>query len=325
MLKIGNLELKAPFFQAPLSGYTDRPMRVLAKEYGAPLTFTGVLLDQIALHPKAIRKLLSIPGDDERPVGAQILGATPETMAKAAFEFEKLKFDVIDLNFACPAPKVLRRGRGGAMLKKPEIAIETFKRVRDSVKCPVSVKLRIGFEANEGVTDNFWQICEGLAENGVDMLCIHGRTVKQMYREKADWDVLAKVKQRFPDTPIVGSGDVMSAESALQRYERTGIDGILFARGAIGNPWIFSDAKALFAGEAKPAPPTIRETGEILLRHFEMTFETKREPKAIGFFRKFMSGYSNRHPQRKRVLVELMACKRADEIRTLVDEYFFRD
>jgi tRNA-dihydrouridine synthase B len=170
LLKFGNLELDVPFFQAPLSGYTDRAMRVLAKEFGSPLSFTGVLLDKIALHKRAIRKLGLSPQDDEHPVGAQILGADPIKMAAAATHFESLGFDMIDLNFACPAPKVLRRGRGGAMLTDPDGVREVYRRVRDSVKFPVTMKLRIGHGSGSENRDKFWQICENAVEDGCDGL-----------------------------------------------------------------------------------------------------------------------------------------------------------
>lgn len=322
MLKIGNIELDVPFFQAPLSGYTDRPMRVLARQFGAPLTFTGVLLDKISLHPRAIRKLLSNPGPDESPVGAQILGANPKTMASAARAFQDYGFDLIDLNFACPAPKVLRRGRGGALLADPERAIEIFKRVRDEITCPLTIKLRTGIANNDGTRDNFWKICEQTIAYGVDALVVHGRTVNQKYRDHADWDILVEVKTRFADTMVIGSGDVMSAEEALRRYEQTNLDGILIARGAIGNPWIFSDARALFQGREKPAPPTLKEQGEVMIRHFDMILEMRGGIKAVRYFRKFAAGYCKRHPRRKKTLLEIMACRDADSIRQTIQKNF---
>jgi tRNA-dihydrouridine synthase B len=322
MLKIGDIELDVPFFQAPLSGYTDRPMRVLARQFGAPLTFTGVLLDKISLHPRAVRKLLSNPGPDESPVGAQILGANPETMAKAAVAFEEFGFDLVDLNFACPAPKVLRRGRGGALLGTPDTAIEIYKRVRDAVKCPVSVKLRIGIKNDDGTRENFWRICEEIVAYGADALVVHGRTVTQKYRGEANWDILAQVKKQFNDTIVVGSGDILTAEDAIKRYEESGVDGVLIARGAIGNPWIFTDARALFNGQEKPPQPPLKEQGEVILRHFEMILEMHPEIKAIRYFRKFAVGYCRRHPQRKKVQMELMECRKADAVRAVVTESF---
>ena len=255
MLKLGNLELDVPFFQAPLSGYTDRAMRILAKEFGAPLTFTGVLLDKIALHQQAVRKLGLAPGDDEHPVGAQILGADPGKMAMAAANFEQMGFDIIDLNFACPAPKVLRRSRGGALMTDPGKIREIFLRVRDSVKCPVTMKLRIGHGNGDENRQKFWQICENASADGADAVVIHGRTVLEKYRGKANWQLLAEVKRQFPEMTVVGSGDMFEAEDIAEKLAESRIDGVLIARGAIGNPWLFQQLRAVFEGTDEPACP----------------------------------------------------------------------
>ncbi len=306
MVNIGDIALDVPFFQAPLSGYTDYAMRKLSFEMGCPLAFTGVMLDKIAVHPKAVRKLKFQPGVDERPVGAQVMGSTPEVMAQASAAFEKMGYDLIDLNFACPAPKVLRRGRGGCMLTKPEAAIEIFKQVRDAVKCPVTVKLRICYGYLDGTLENFWQICEGLSNAGVDAIAIHGRSVKGMYRGKADWETIRQVKEKFPATKIFGSGDIMDAETAFERYKSMGIDGIVIARGAIGNPWIFREARALFEGKPVPEGPSLHEQGVMMLRHFEMLLKLNPERKSVPYFRKFSARYCKRHPQRKHVLMALL-------------------
>jgi nifR3 family TIM-barrel protein len=244
-------------------------------------------------------------------------------MAKAAVAFEEFGFDLVDLNFACPAPKVLRRGRGGALLGNPDTAIEIYKRVRDAVKCPVSVKLRIGIKSDDGTRENFWRICEEVTAYGVDALVVHGRTVNQKYRGQADWEIVSEVKKRFNNTIIVGSGDILTAEDAVNRYKESGVDGVLIARGAIGNPWIFTDARALFNGEEKPAPPPLKEQGQVMLRHFEMLLEMRPGIRAIRYFRKFAVGYCRRHPQRKRVQMELMACRKPEEIRKVVMENFY--
>ena len=214
MLRIGNIELDMPVFQAPLSGYTDLAMRTIAREHGAPLTFTGVMLAKNVLNAKAMRKGIFNPGKDEYPIGAQILGGDPDIMGKAAGVFAGIGYDLIDINFACPAPKVLRRGRGGALLKDPDRAIEIFKRVRDAANCPVTIKLRIGFGTDDGTQDNFWRICEATCTGGVDALVIHGRTVKGYYRGKANWEIVRQVKKHWPTAVVIGSGDIFDAETS---------------------------------------------------------------------------------------------------------------
>ena len=158
MLKIGNVTLDVPFFQAPLSGYSDYPMRKMARDFGAPLTFSGVMLAKSAANPKVLAKAVFRPGEDEHPIGAQILGAEPEVMAAAAKALVGVGYDLIDLNFACPAPKVLRRHRGGYLLNEPEKVIQIYRCVRSAVSCPVIMKLRIGFDSSEASRENFHQI-----------------------------------------------------------------------------------------------------------------------------------------------------------------------
>jgi nifR3 family TIM-barrel protein len=314
MIRLGNIQLDVPFFQAALSGYSERPMRILARRYGAPLTFTGVLLDKIAMHPKAVRKLRFQPGDDEHPVGAQLLGDNPDTMARAAAAFEKIGFDLIDLNFACPAPKVLRRKRGGYHLKQPHVVIEIVNRVRDAVSCPVLMKIRTGFDSGEESVENFWRICENANAAGIDAITIHGRTVVKKYRGKADWKTIGRVKREFPNLTVFGSGDLMTAETIVERLAAGSVDGVTIARGAIGNPWIFSETRALLEGKEKPPEPTLCEQGSVMLEHFEMICEIRPQRRAVAFFRKFVAGYCKRHPERRKAQMAIIAAKTPNQL-----------
>ncbi|MCI0499489.1 MAG: tRNA-dihydrouridine synthase [Planctomycetales bacterium] len=322
MLKFGSVQLDMPFIQAPLSGYTDYPMRILARRFGCPLTFTGVMLDKIALHHKALNKRKFQPMDDEHPVGAQILGDDPGVMAQAAEKFIEVGYDLIDLNFACPAPKVLRRARGGHLMQKPSFIRETFLRTREKVNRPVFMKIRAGYDGSQAAEDDFWTICQNAAADGVDMLAIHGRSVVQKYRGKADWTRIAEVKKRFPSLIVFGSGDVLDPETALARLKNTGVDGVIVARGAVGNPWIFQEIRALWNGREKPQSPTLAEQGHLMLEHFEMICATRLEQKAVPYFRKFMAGYSKRHPERKKTLLALMACKTRKAVIAAIEERY---
>ena len=322
MLKFGTIQLDMPFIQAPLSGYTDHPMRILAKRFGCPLTFTGVMLDKIALHHKALKKMKFQPQDNEHPVGAQVLGDDPEVMAAAAQKFIEVGYDLIDLNFACPAPKVLRRARGGHLMQQPAFIRETFLRTREKVRCPVFMKIRIGYDHSEAAKEDFWTICENAATDGVDMLAIHGRTVHQKYRGKADWSLIIEVKKRFPNLTLFGSGDILSPETAISRLNETGVDGIIVARGAIGNPWIFQEIRALYEGKEMPAAPTLTEQGTLMLEHFEMICQFRDERKSVPYFRKFLAGYCKRHPDRKKTLLALMACKTNQSVIDTIGECY---
>lgn len=321
MLRFGDIKLDMPFLQAPLSGYTDHPMRILARRFGCPLVFTGVMLDKISLHPKAIRQQKFQPFDEEHPVGAQIMGSDPETMARSAAAFEQAGYDCIDLNFACPVGKVLRRQRAGYLLRRPAVIRQTWQRTRDLVSCPVFMKIRIGFDSTDASREDFWTICENAAADRVQMLAIHGRTVEQKYTGPADWDAIAEVKGAFPNLCVFGSGDIMTPETAVERA-KGGADGVIVARGAIGNPWIFQEIRALWEGRPKPPPPTLAEQKQVMLEHFEMILKLWPQKKAVPYFRKFTVGYCRRHPQRKKTMLAIMKARTAEQVFKTIEEYY---
>jgi tRNA-dihydrouridine synthase B len=314
MLKIGNLNLSVPFIQAPLSGYSDYAMRRLGLDFGVPLTFSGVMLAKSAAHPKLLKNPAFRPRDDEHPVGAQVLGNDPETMAKAAGALEDAGYDIIDLNFACPAPKVIRRQRGGYLLKEPETVMEIYSRVREAVSCPVTIKLRTGFDFSRESYVNFHKIVDEASRQKIDALTIHGRTVVQKFAGAVDWDLIAEIKHRFGNTTIIGSGDLFEQQTTVQCLRAAQIDGVLIARGAIGNPWIYKGLNAVWAGKPAPDPPTLNEQAEVMRKHFEMICRIYEPIKAIRYFRKFLVRYCRLHPQRKQVQKVLLAADNEEEL-----------
>ncbi|MHC4244020.1 MAG: tRNA dihydrouridine synthase [Planctomycetota bacterium] len=321
-LKLGSLSLDVPFFQASLSGYSYYAMRTLARRFGCPFIMADMMLAKSAAHPRVLRKAIFLPGSDEHPIGAQILGSKPATMAKAARDLVAVGYDVIDLNFACPAPKVLRRGRGGALLNDPDTVIDILKAVRDAVAVPVLMKLRIGVDHKPESQENFWQIVSRSVEHGVDALVIHGRTVSERYRGKADWDVPAAVKSRFPRATIVGSGDIFDAASTVDLMKRTGLDGFIVARGAIGNPWIFRELRCVWENRPLSAPPDMDEQRKVILEHFELILQNYPEKKAVGIFRKFAVGYVCRHPRRKPALLSFMKAQTSADVENVINTWY---
>ena len=321
-LKLGSLTLDVPFFQASLSGYSDYSMRTLARRFGCPFALADVMLAKSVAHPEVLAKACFRPGPDEHPVGAQILGKTPATMAKAARDLVAAGYDLIDLNCACPAPKVLRRGRGGALLKNPDAIINILKAVRDNVRCPVLMKLRIGTSCSPESQDKFWEIVTRALEQGVDALVIHGRTVAERFHGKADWDILAKVKARFPAATIIGSGDVFDAAATVELLKRTGLDGFVVARGAIGNPWIFRDLRCLWENRPVPSPPDLAEQRLVMLEHLDRVLQGHPEKWGIGYFRKFMIYYVRRHPKRRQVVVALINAKTRADVEAGINAWY---
>ena len=316
MLKIGGINLEIPYFQASLAGYSDYAMRAVARDCGAPLVFAGAMLAKSVIHPKVFNSPSFKPGDDEHPIGAQLLGEDPEMMARAAKVVWKAGYDLIDLNFACPAPKVVRRGRGGFLLNDPDKVMEIYNAVKEAVECPVTMKLRTGFR--KASYDNFWDISSSAAAGGVDALIVHPRAVSQRFTGEANWRFLSEVKKRFPRTIIIGSGDLFSADSIKSNVTNSGVDGASIARGAIGNPWIFSQLR----DGSDFTAPTLEQQGQVILKHFRLLRPLYGDKKAVIRFRKFAIGYCKLHPMRKEVQRAFLSVKTAEELPAVVKQWY---
>lgn len=322
MLKIGNLELGLPVIAAPLSGYTDTAMRVLNRRFGCELTFGGLMLDKSTAFRKVLRKPEFRVVAEDHPVGGQICGTEPEIMAQAAVALLEYGYDLVDLNFACPAPKVVRRGRGGALMKEPAVVKAIIERVRDTVSCPLSIKIRRGYDNSPESRDAFWQISESAVNAGIDAIYLHGRTTVQRYHGESDWQIVGELKRKYPQAVIIGSGDLMSGEDIVRRMTETKIDGVIAARGMIGNPWIFQEAKALLAGEPVPAEPTLAQQYEVLTDHLDMILVYSDDHGAIRYFRKFLSKYARRHPKRKKLIVEAFNAGKMNDFRAVLKKWY---
>ena len=298
-LQIGPIEIGFPVVQAALSGYSDWPMRVVAKRLGAPYTLCEVMLDQFLVQMKDRKRTSHFlhVSQEEHPVGGQLMGAEPLQFAEGAVKLVQAGFDIIDINFGCPVKKVLGRCRGGYHLGQPEVALEIIRRTRDAVpdEIPVTVKMRRGIDDTQESRDNFYEIIEGAFAAGLAAATVHGRTVKQKYIGPSRWEFLTELKSHFPDRTILGSGDLFTAADCLQMMRETGVDGVTAARGAIGNPWIFGQAQALAAGKPLPDPPRLHEQAEVIRMHYDLAEELYGE-RVSSIMRKFGIKYSMLHP-----------------------------
>lgn len=300
-LRLGPIELDFPVVQAALSGYSDWPMRVIAKRFGASYTLCEVMLDKFLVELKdrhRTRRFLWV-SDEEHPVGAQLMGAVPDDFGPAAIKLVEAGFDVIDINFGCPVKKVLGRCRGGFLLSQPQTALEIVSRVRDAVPphVPVTVKMRRALNDEAESRDKFFEIFDGAFARGAAAITVHGRTVEQRYHGPSNWDILREIKRHAGGRVVLGSGDLFSAQACLDMIRRTGVDGVTAARGAIGNPWIFREARALATGLPLPDPPTLHEQRDALREHFHLAMEVYDEKRAAIMLRKFGIKYSELHPQ----------------------------
>lgn len=326
-MNIGPIHLDAPFCQAGLAGYSDRAMRLAARRRGCPYAVTEALLDTILLNGgEGLRKSIDI-NDEDHPVAGQLIGADPETMTRAACVLQHAGYDVIDLNFACPVKKIKNKSRGGHMLMDVPRAIGILHAVRDALPpaTPTTVSLRRAFDDSPQAEDRFYQIVDAAFGYGYAAVRVHGRTVEQKYVGPARWATLCEVKQRYRDRTILGSGDVFTAEDAVRMLRETGVDIVWIARGAIGNPWIFQQARMLLTGNTALVPPSIHEQRGALTEHFAIAMEIHGEQLAGRRMRKMGIKYSRFHPLASEVKTRFINVRSLRDWNDALDRFYTHD
>lgn len=327
-LHLGSVVIDFPVVQAPLSGYSDWPMRVIARRLGAAYTVCEVMLDQFIVNVTKGRKakrFLRVT-DDEHPCGAQLMGAIPEEFPPAAMKLVDAGFDVIDLNFACPVKKVLGRCRGGFLLSDPETALAIVARVRDALppNIPLTVKMRRGMDDSQQSRDNFFEVFDGAFRLGVVAVTVHGRTVRQRYEGISSREFLAEVKRHAGPRTVLGSGDLFTARNCLDMLATTGVDAVAVARGAIGNPWIFEQVRALADGVVLP-PPTLHRQRDVIAEHYRMSEEIYGASHCCRVMRKFGIKYARLHPQSRQVRDAFIAVTQPAHWRAVLDRWYAED
>lgn len=284
---IGNVEIKGYAALAPMAGVADRAFRELCRDFGAAYVVTEMVSSKGVSYNNAKSTELMEISDKERPAGIQIFGNEPETMAEAALTAMQYKPEIIDINMGCPAPKVSGNGCGSALMKNPKLCGEIVKAVSRAVSVPVTVKIRKGWDENSVNAVEVAQICEA---NGASAVTIHGRTRAQQYQPYADWNIIKEVK-RSVKIPVIGNGDITSAEDAQRMYEETGCDLVMIGRAALGNPWLFMQIYSWFESERQIPPPTKTERLYVMLRHIKTLCEYKGEEHGMRESRKHVGWY----------------------------------
>ena len=328
MTRIDNLTLDAPFYQAGLAGYSDAAMRLVARRHGCPYAVTEAMLDQFLI--RGGKGLAAARLDDEdHPIAGQLMGSHPDEIAAGAKILVDLGYDVVDINLACPVKKIRKKSRGGHLLQVPDEAVEILTAARNAVpkQVPCSVKLRRGTDDSPEAEDRFYQIFEAVIDLGYAYATVHGRTVEQKYVGPSRWAFLKDLVDRYSDTPgfsIFGSGDIWKAGDIFRMIDETGVKAVSVARGCIGNPWIFTQARALMRGdhEAAARPPSITQQRDVLLDHFNLSVSLHGEKQASMMMRKFGIKFSRHHPDAQSVAKAFIGVRSLQDWQSVLNEHY---
>lgn len=301
-------------WMAPMAGVTDKPFRALVREMGCSLTFTEMISGK-AIQYKNPRtwKMLDLRG--ENPIAVQIFGSEPQVMASAAKVAQEEGASQIDINMGCPVPKVVRNGEGAALMRTPDLAFSIVSKVREAVSVPVTVKIRAGWDRK---SVNAVSFARGLSNSGADAITVHGRTREQMYSGYADWSIIAEVVQAV-DIPVIGNGDVWNGQDAKELIDKTGCQGIMLARGVLGNPWLFREVRSTLEGRDYQQP-ALGKRIETAIRHLRME-TVYRGQRAVPFMRKHLAWYLKGMPATAALKKEIFVQTSPDIIENLLWNY----
>ena len=321
-MKIRNIDLgEKPLFLAPMEDVTDIGFRMLCKRFGAAMVYTEfVSAEALVRNIKSTINKLSI-ADSERPVGIQIYGRDVESMVEAAKIVEQVSPDVIDLNFGCPVKKVASKGAGSGMLRNIPLLLEITKEVVKAVKTPVTVKTRLGWDSENLVITT---LAEQLQDCGIEALTIHGRTRAQMYTGNADWSLIKEVKDNPRiHIPIIGNGDITTAEEAKMAFDQYGVDAVMVGRATFGRPWVFKEMNELIKGiDGSSTALTIDDKIDILKEQLEINVEKIDEYRGILHTRRHLasSPIFKGIPDFKQTRIAMLRANTVDELNSILED-----
>lgn len=316
-LQIGNVTLENNLVLGPMAGVTDLPFRLLCKEQGAGLLCMEMVSAKgILYNNKNTEQLLTID-EAEHPVSLQLFGSDPEIMSEMAKRIEERPFDILDINMGCPVPKVVNNGDGSALMKNPLLAGKIIEKTVRAIQKPVTVKIRKGFDDAHINAVEMAKIAEA---SGAAAIAVHGRTREQYYSGKADWDIIRQVKEAVK-IPVIGNGDILTAEDAIRMGEETGCDGFMIARGAQGNPWIFKQILHYFKTGEHLEKPSPEEMVAMILRHAKMQLEFKGAYTGIREIRKHAAWYTTGYKHAARLRSESNEVESLEELEELLQRF----
>ena len=287
-LRIGNVTLENTYILGPMAGVTDLPFRLLCKEQGAGLLCMEMVSAKAILYNNKNTETLLEIHPDEQPVSLQFFGSDPQIMSEMAKRVEERPFDIMDINMGCPVPKVVKNGEGSALMKNPKLAHEIISAMVKAIRKPVTVKIRKGFDDN---CINAVEMAKIAEDAGAAAIAVHGRTREQYYSGKADWEIIRQVKEAV-SIPVIGNGDVTTPEKTEELVQTTGCDGIMIARGAQGNPWIFSEMIGKEKNGVTPPRPDKEAIRNMILRHSKLQIQYRGEFAGMREMRKHVAWYT---------------------------------
>ena len=316
-LKIGELELGQGLILAPMAGITDLSFRRIAKSFDVDLVTSEMVSSEGLVRNRASTKMLLQSHVEEKPLAIQLFGSDPKVVAEAARIVADEGADIIDLNMGCPVPKVVRQGAGAALLRNPETVAMLVNAVRQAVSIPVTVKTRSGWSQSK---INVLEVARVAEDAGADAITIHPRTAKQGFSGSADWPLIARVKQAV-NIPVIGNGDVTRPEDVGKMRKLTQCDGVMIGRGAMGNPWIFEQARQLTKGQPLYGP-TQQERLDVVRRHLELYEESLHGRQSLSGVRSRLMWYSKRLHGSARLRASLSDCRHLKDMIKICEDFF---
>lgn len=317
--KIGNVEIKNQVVLAPMAGISNTAYRQIIKEMGAGLIFAEMVSDKALVYGSEKTFDLLKMSDMERPIAQQIFGSDVDSFIKAAKLVEdKMHPDIIDINMGCPVPKVaIKSQAGSALLKNPDKIKEIVSAVVKAVSVPVTVKIRSGWDAN---SVNAVEVAKVIEEAGASAITVHGRTRAQGYSGNADWNIIKQVKEMV-SIPVIGNGDVTSAEKAKEMLDFTGCDAVMIGRGVLGNPWLIKECVSYLESGIIPRKPSAREKIEMLKRHYQLLVDSTSEKQAILEIRTHALWYIKGMPKSAYIKNEICKTKNSEDLFKILNDY----
>ncbi len=315
-LQIGGVKLENNLILAPMAGVSDLPFRLLCMEQGAGLVCMELVSAKAILYKNRNTEELLAIDPNEKCVSLQLFGSDPDIMSEIAKQIEERPFDILDINMGCPVPKVVNNGDGSALMKNPVLAGKIIEKTVRAIKKPVTVKIRKGFD---DAHVNAPEIAHIAQESGAAAVAVHGRTREQYYTGAADWEIIRKVKENV-SIPVLGNGDLKTADDIAAMAEQTGCDGFMIARGAQGNPWIFRQILHYFETGEMLEKPSFAEVTQMLLRHARMQLAIKGDYTGIREIRKHAAWYTAGYRNSSKLRGRINEVESYDELQALFEE-----